>query len=186
MRLHPGGRVELGGRQQVVRAHDVCAMHEESARAYGWSGTGGSQAVVIDAERLGVPVDVVLRASFRLRLSPLHDLVPGHLRGLWHDPARLETDPGAPALASATTDLVRALLVSAAHDAGEQPTRAAMNDVLVTRILAYLRRHLSESDLTPERVAAEHAISRRHLYAVLSGAGISLEQWLTNETFDLP
>ncbi|MET8954227.1 helix-turn-helix transcriptional regulator [Streptomyces sp. NPDC004393] len=132
MHTHGTGRVELGGRQQVVRAHDVCAVHEESAR-YGWSGTGGSQAVVIDAERLGVPVDVVLRASFRLHASPLHDLVPGHLRGLRHDPARLETDPGAPALASATTDLVRALLVSAAHDAGEQPTRGAMNDVLVVR-----------------------------------------------------
>ncbi|MGW0171359.1 helix-turn-helix domain-containing protein [Streptomyces sp. NPDC003343] len=172
------GRVEFGGRQQFLGPDDIYVQHEVCARTYGWSGSGASQAVLIDAERLGLPVESVVEAGFRLRASPMYDLVLGHLRGLWRDPALLEADPGAPALSDATVGLVRALLVSAAHDPGDPPVRAAMDDTLLTRILAYLRRHLTEPDLTPERVAAEHAMSRRHLYAVLGRAGISLEQWL--------
>ncbi|MCE0444501.1 hypothetical protein LT493_00860 [Streptomyces tricolor] len=40
----------------------------------------------------------------------MHVLVLHHLRGVWRDPDRLAGDPGAPHLASATTELVRALL----------------------------------------------------------------------------
>ncbi|MEU6512511.1 helix-turn-helix domain-containing protein [Streptomyces sp. NPDC046978] len=178
------GRVELGGRQQLLGPDDISVQHEVCARTYGWSGSGASQALLIDAERLGLPVESVVEAGFRLRASPMYDLVLGHLRGLWRDPALMEADPGASALSDATVGLVRALLVSAAHDPGDPPVGAAMDDTLLTRILAYLRRHSTEPDLTPERVAVEHAISRRHLYAVLGRAGISLEQWLIEERLE--
>ncbi|MFG2881171.1 helix-turn-helix domain-containing protein [Streptomyces sp. NPDC048297] len=180
------GRVEVAGqRQQLFRADDISVLHEVSARTYGWSGVGASQAVIIDAERLALPVETVLTASCRLRASPLYDLVLTHLRELWRAPARIEIDPGATALANATTDLVRALLVSAAHDAGEPQVRAALDDTLVTRILSYLRHHLTDRDLTPERIAAHHAISKRQLYTVLGRAGVSLEQWLISERLEV-
>ncbi|MGW3460064.1 MFS transporter [Streptomyces olivaceoviridis] len=133
------------------------------------------------AARLGLPVDVVVRAAERLRASPLHDLVLTHLRGVWRDPDGLEADPGARHLASATTDLVRALLVSAAHAEESAEVRSVMDDTLLTRIMAHARRHLADRDLTPERIAAEHAISVRRLYVLLNGAGLSLEQWLITE-----
>ncbi|MFG2115889.1 helix-turn-helix domain-containing protein [Streptomyces sp. NPDC048718] len=47
--------------------------------------------------------------------------------------------------------------------------------------MAYARRHLTGPDLTPDRLAHEHAVSRRQLYAVLGRAGISLEQWVISE-----
>ncbi|MEU3568915.1 AraC family transcriptional regulator [Kitasatospora sp. NPDC036755] len=181
--LQPLGvhRADVAGRQELLGFDDICVFHELSPRTYGWSGDGASRSVLFDANRLGVPVETVVRASQRLRASPLHGLVLQHLRGVWSDPDRLEADPGSAALASATTELVRALLLSAAHAEGTAEVRSTMDETLLTRIMAYARSRLADRDLTPERIAAEHAVSLRHLYAVLSGAGISLEQWLITE-----
>ncbi|MFI2609545.1 AraC family transcriptional regulator [Kitasatospora sp. NPDC018619] len=181
--LQPQGvhRAEVAGRRELLGSDDICVFHELSPRVYGWSGDGASQSVMFDMDRLGVPVEAVVRASLRLRASPLHGLVLQHLRGLWRDPGRLESDPGAEALASGTTELVRALLLSAAHAEESVEVRETMDDTLLTRITAYARSHLADRDLTPERIAAEHAVSVRRLYGLLSGAGISLEQWLIEE-----
>ncbi|MFD3453276.1 helix-turn-helix domain-containing protein [Streptomyces sp. NPDC058691] len=178
------GRAEVGGEQRLLGPDEVFVFHELTPRRYGWSGDGAGRAVTIETERLGLPVEVVAKAGLHLRASPLHDLVLGHLRGLWRDPAVLEADPGAPALASATTDLVRALLISAAYDEREPATRAVMDDTLLARVMAHVRRHLTEPCLTPERIAADHAISERHLYALLRRAGISLEQWIITERLE--
>lgn len=181
--LQPEGvhRAEIAGRQQVLGPDDICVFHELSPRVYGWSGDGASQSMMFDVDRLDVPVDAVVKASLQLRASPLYDLVLNHLRGVWRDPGRLEGDPGAGALATATTELVRALLVSAAHVDESSAVRSAMDETLLTRVLAYARRHLSDRDLTPERIAREHAVSVRKLYALLNDADISLEQWLITE-----
>ncbi|MFD5326453.1 helix-turn-helix domain-containing protein [Streptomyces sp. NPDC127092] len=181
--LQPEGlhRAEVAGRRRLLGPDDICVFHELSARVYGWSGDGSSQAIMFDMDRLGVPVDTVVKASLQLRASPLYDLVLQHLRGVWRDPGRLEADPGAPALASATTDLVRALLLSAAHAEETAAVTTAMDDTLLTRVLAYARRHLADRELTPERIAAEHAVSVRGLYLLFSKAGMSLEQWLITE-----
>lgn len=177
-------RAEQAGTRFVLGPQDICVFHELAPRTYGWSGHGASQALTIDAEHLGLPVDTVTRASVRLRSSPVHDLLLGHLRSLFQNPGRLETDPGAGALANATTDLVRALLTSAAHDEHDARVREAMDNSLVTRITAYARRHLTDPDLGPERIAAAHAISKRQLYIVLGRAGIRLEQWLITERLE--
>ncbi|WP_316520079.1 helix-turn-helix transcriptional regulator [Kitasatospora brasiliensis] len=174
-------RAEVADRQELRGLDDICVFHELSPRTYGWSGDGASKAIMFEMDRLGVPVETVVKASLQLRASPLHGLVLQHLRGVWSDPDRLETDPGAQAVASATTDLVRALLLSAAHTAEAVEVRSTMDETLLTRIMAYARTHLTDRDLTPERIAAEHAISPRRLYALLGGAGISLEQWLIAE-----
>ncbi|GHE58947.1 hypothetical protein GCM10018785_30240 [Streptomyces longispororuber] len=181
--LQPRGlhRGEVAGQRLTYGPDDICVFHELTPRAYGWSGDGSSQAMLFDVERLGVPLETVVKASLQLRASPLHDLVLNHLRGLWRDPARLAADPGAAALAGATTELVRALLLSAAHGEAAPAARDALDDTLLTRVLAYARRHLADRDLTPERIAAEHAVSVRRLYLVLNDAGISLEQWLISE-----
>jgi AraC-like DNA-binding protein len=181
--LQPEGRhrAEVAGRRRLLGPDDICVFHELSPRVYGWSGDGASQSMMFDMERLGVPVETVETASLRLRASPLHDLVLNHLRGVWRDPDRLQADPGAQALAAGTTELVRALLLSAAHAEEAAPVRSVMDDTLLTRVMAYARRHLGDRGLTPERIAAEHAISVRRLYLLLSDAGLSLEQWLITE-----
>ncbi|MFH8610088.1 helix-turn-helix domain-containing protein [Streptomyces sp. NPDC018029] len=181
LQLSGAHRAEVAGRQRVLGPDDICVFHELSPRVYGWSGDGASQAMMFDVNRLDVPVDTVEQASHRLRASPMYDLVLNHLRGVWRDPGRLEADPGAGALATATTELVRALLLSAAHAEDSPTVRSTMDDTLVTRVLAYARRHLADRDLTPERIAQEHAVSVRRLYLLLNDAGISLEQWLITE-----
>ncbi|MFE5942859.1 helix-turn-helix domain-containing protein [Streptomyces sp. NPDC056480] len=179
-------RAEQAGRQFSLGPEDICVFHELAPRTYGWSGHGASQAITVDMDHLGLPVETVVRASLQLRASPLHDLLLGHVRSLFRQPCHVEADPAAGALANATTELVRAraLLTSAAHDERDQRVRAAMDDSLVTRIMAYARRHLTDPDLGPERIAAQHAISRRQLYVVLGRAGIRLEQWLIAERLE--
>ncbi|MFD7962948.1 AraC family transcriptional regulator [Streptomyces zaomyceticus] len=184
LQIHGIHRAEQAGTRFTLGPQDLCVFHELAPRTYGWSGHGASQALTIDAEHLGLPVDTVARASVRLRSSPVHDLLLGHLHSLFRNPGRLETDPGAGALANGTTDLVRALLTSAAHDERDLRVREAMDNSLVTRIMAYTRRHLTDPDLGPERIAAEHAISKRQLYVVLARVGIRLEQWLIAERLE--
>ncbi|MGW4378249.1 AraC-like ligand-binding domain-containing protein [Kitasatospora sp. NPDC004531] len=181
--LQPLGvhRAEAGGRQNLLGLDDICVFHELSPRVYGWSGDGASRSIMFDMNRLGVPVDAVVRASLQLRASPMHGLVMQHLQGLWRDPDRLAADPGAGALAAATTELVRALLLSAAHAEQAPEVRATMDETLLTRIMAHARANLTDRSLTPERLAAEHAISLRRLYGLFNAAGISLEQWLITE-----
>jgi AraC-like DNA-binding protein len=72
--------------------------------------------------------------------------------------------------------MMRALIVSAAQDQGLLGDALATS--LVPRILAYARHHLTEDDLAPARIAADHNISVRYLYKLLEKEGISLEQWI--------
>ena len=92
----------------------------------------------------------------------------------------LQGTQSADMVGAATTQLVRALLTSAA-DNEVQEQRPAMSDVLFTRITWYARRHLADPDLTPARIAAEHNISVRYLYKLFAEQHLSLEQWLIAE-----
>ncbi|MEV7286277.1 AraC family transcriptional regulator [Streptomyces sp. NPDC093252] len=184
--LQPEGvhRGEVDGRRTLLGRDDITVFHELVPRVYGWSGDGRSRSLLIDADRLALPVETVVTAAARLPASPLYGLVLAHLRALTRDAARLEHDPGAPAVANASVELVRALLLSAARDASAPAVRSAVRDTLVTRVLAYARCHLGEHDLTPGRIAAAHAVSLRQLYLVLGEAGVSLEQWLIAERLE--
>jgi AraC-like DNA-binding protein len=51
-------------------------------------------------------------------------------------------------------------------------------DTLLTRVLAYIRAHLTNPGLTPQRIAAAHNISVRTLYRLCEDGGLSLEKWI--------
>ncbi|SFF53181.1 helix-turn-helix domain-containing protein [Blastococcus tunisiensis] len=157
---------------------DLTAPYE-----FSWVDTGGSRAFHIPYVRLSLPPDVVRRGAPRLRASPLHDLVRDHLLRLAADADRLSADAGAATLGTATVELVRALLVSAADD--ERLAREVREETLLTRVLAWARRHLTEPDLGPVRIAAAHNVSVRQLYKVCAAAGVGLEQWLIAERLEL-
>ncbi|MFC7813738.1 helix-turn-helix domain-containing protein [Streptomyces sp. NPDC057367] len=83
----------------------------------------------------------------------------------------------AEAVVEPSVELIRAVVVSQAGDAG--PGRAAVPEVpLSLRITWYVRKHLSDPALSASRIAAAHGISVRHLYTVLSRSGISLGDWI--------
>nr|WSX75318.1 helix-turn-helix domain-containing protein [Streptomyces sp. NBC_00899] len=176
MHSHGLAHYDKGGHQQVVRTGDLMINDLTSPYGVNWPGNGGSSAFNVSYDLLGVPVDLARRATPLLHTSPLYGLVQHHLGTLIRQAPVLSDDPGAPALATATVELLRALVVSAAAD--DKLARPVRADTQLTRIMAYARQHLTDPDLTPARLAAVHHLSQRSLYLLLRAGGISLEQWI--------
>ncbi|HWM72176.1 MAG TPA: helix-turn-helix domain-containing protein, partial [Nocardioides sp.] len=134
----------------------------------GWS-------VKIPLEELALPEGAIRRACLRIPSTPVHAVFAHHVRSLARQAPRLEDRSGA-LLGTATIALARALICSAAEDsrrAGE-----AMADSLLLRVQTYVRAHLTEPGLTPERIAAAHHVSVRQLYKTFAAADLRLEQWI--------
>ncbi|WP_154697806.1 helix-turn-helix domain-containing protein [Lentzea guizhouensis] len=166
----------------MVGTADLLLNDQTRPHDYSWSGIGASKSVIFTHDQLGLSAETIHAATFRLRASPLHDLVHRHLTALHADADRLALDPGAPALANATLELVRALFVSAAG--GREAARPVLADTLLTRVLAYAREHLADPDLGARRLAHVDHVSVRHLYQVCERAGISLEQWIITQRLE--
>lgn len=179
---HGRGRFSQFGVDQVVGPGELMLSDLTAPYEFAWSGTGGSRAFQIPYEQLGLPVDVVRRAGERLRASPLHALVLAHLQFLAERADELASDPGAAALGSATVELVRALLVSAAGD--ERLARPIPAGTLVAAVRTYVGLHLRDPDLRPERIARAHNVSVRQLYKACAEAGMSLEQWVIEQRLE--
>jgi AraC-like DNA-binding protein len=175
------GQISRFGADQMVHAGELMLSDLTAPYVFSWTGGGGSWAFQVSYDQLGLPADVVRTAGPRLRGSPLYELVRDHLVQLARLADVMAADPGAGALGTATTELVRALLVSAAGRTGpelcEQP--------LVTQVLAYARQHLTDPGLTPERIAGAHNVSVRQLYKACAGAGVRLEQWLIEQRLEV-
>jgi AraC-like DNA-binding protein len=131
---------------------------------------------------LGLGVDVVRAAIPRLASSPLLPLIQGHLV---HMSAVMDVATANPAVAAdlgaAVVDLTRAVVVSAA---GGRRERDVLHETLRARIVAYIRGHLRERDLTPARIAAVHHISLRTLYNVWGDQGETLADWIVRERLE--
>jgi AraC-like DNA-binding protein len=132
-------------------------------------------ALQIPTEDLALPMSLILRAQKRLATSTMSGLVRWHITEVARQADTLSADPGAAGLGTASVELVRALLVSAAADRSAPDVLA---ETLLTRIRVYVRQHLTEPDLRAERIAAAHHISERYLYSLCSNAGFSLAHWI--------
>ncbi|TDD29588.1 helix-turn-helix domain-containing protein, partial [Kribbella turkmenica] len=173
------GLFSQAGADQRVRTGELMLVDLTSPYEFAWSGQGASLAFQIDLDELGLSVETIRAAARRLPSSPLYDLMLHHLTALPGVIDSLHGTEPADLLGSATAQLVRALLTSAADDDRRPPP--AMADVLFTRITWYARQHLTDPDLTPARLAAEHNISVRYLYKLFAEQELSLEQWLITE-----
>jgi AraC-like DNA-binding protein len=173
------GRIEQGGRQRVVPPGELLVVDLSAPYDFSWSGDGGADCLQIPYDQLGLPVDLARRAAFEVGSSALYRMVTGHISQLSRDPAAITGDPSAAAVAAASIDLARALLVSAARSG--RHARQVFAETLMTRIRAFTRLHLADPDLGPEVIAAAHGISTRQLYKLCNDAGLSLEQWIINE-----
>jgi AraC-like DNA-binding protein len=105
-----------------------------------------------------------------------------HLLALRVDADLVSSSAAACEVGAATAQLVRALVVSAAADT--HAARSALTDALAPRVFAYIRRHLTDRDLTPVTIARAHNISVRYLYKLCDAAGVKLVEWIIAERLD--
>ncbi|MYY02415.1 MULTISPECIES: helix-turn-helix domain-containing protein [unclassified Streptomyces] len=96
----------------------------------------------------------------------------------------IRRSPHADAVVAPSIELLRAVLISQHGDMDTGLAKEPMEATLALRIRHYVREHLAEPDLSAARIAAAHDISVRHLYAVLSRAGISLGDWIRARRLD--
>jgi AraC-like DNA-binding protein len=141
--------------------------------AYSRPGAGVSHIIQIERSRLDVPLETVHLADSRLAASPFYELVRQHIVTASKAAARIVDAKEGPSLSEATTQLLRALLVTAAHDEGAC-VRQAMHDQLLDRIGLYIQLHFRDRELTPDQIASEHSLSTRYLFHLWSGQPLSL------------
>lgn len=136
------------------------------------------RAFSIPLDELGLP-HLLLRnlMSQDLSTSPLGSFVASYLSDLSALPS-LDADSES-ALATPSTEIVRALLTTAAGD--EFLSREPLGRTLALRVLSYLKIHATDADLTADRVAAHFGISRRYLFAVMRQRGVSMHEWVREE-----
>ena len=171
------GRHEQLDRQEIVTPGQLMVVDLSAPYDFSWSGDGEARCIQIPIDQLGLPADVIRRAIGNVRSSPLYRLVAHHVAHVTAESDRLGNDGAAHVLGTASVELARALLVSAAN----LDAREVLADTLLTRVRAYVRRHLTDPDLRPATIAAAHNVSLRHLYKTCAQAELSLEQWIIDE-----
>jgi AraC family transcriptional regulator, positive regulator of tynA and feaB len=174
---HAEGVIEQGHLDLVNNAQPYSLAQARTAQA-----NTEHAALLMDLERLDLPLDVVHAAAPVLRGSPLYELVRNHFAQL----SRLSADLDGPArgrLGWATVQLVRALVTTAA---GDSRGTGALHDSLIVRVRGFIDDHLGDPGLDPARIAAAHHVSVRHLYTQWSRAGepCGLAEWIMRRRLD--
>jgi AraC-like DNA-binding protein len=139
----------------------LTALDQSSAFDFRGPGTGSAIALHLTHARLTLSIETIHQGIEHLHPSlPLYPLVQNHLQQLGVIAA------GAPSilpeLASSTSALVRALLISAADTAPVTDS----TDSLVNTIERYIDTNLDSLELTADTIAAAHNISPRQLYKI--------------------
>ena len=155
-------RYSVCGATQQLGRNGVLVVDFHTPYSFAPIGPTGSTFVThIPYADLGLTVDVVRTAIPRAELQSPAAPGPRTPRADVHGDGRVRgREPGVAAnLGAATVDLTRALVMSAA---GEQRGLHLPRDALRGRVVAYVRAHLRERDLTPAQIAARHYISLAH------------------------
>jgi len=163
-----------GGHRVVLQAGQFALTDTTQPYARVCPGDCHQYAFRIPAARLALPGPALREVTSRAfgAGSPVAGAAAGYLTRLASEEA-LRRGPAAELALAAGIDLVRATVVAElADDTDLRP------DPLTTRILAYVREHLAEPELTPARIAAAHHMSLRQLYTVLGRSGISPADWI--------
>ncbi|MFD5871115.1 helix-turn-helix domain-containing protein [Streptomyces sp. NPDC060322] len=163
--------------QQTMTTRDLIITNKSAGYwEINWTGPGATLCLLADAGQVGLPDRIVHAAVPHVLRSPVTPLLLHHMHGLRQGGDALASGPGADELGQATLALVRALVASVGAPEGMR--REVADETRLTRILAYIRAHLADPDLTPARIAAVHNISLRSLYRLCESGGVSLEQWI--------
>jgi AraC-like DNA-binding protein len=148
---------------------------------YSWLEPGRSCSFQVNVDDIGVRPSSPRRAAARRHTRPFFPVFRSHLVQLTATADQLAGDYAVAKAGTVTTDLMRALLTTAA---GDDP-RPEPPEARISRVLAYVREHLRDRGLSAERIARAVNISPRHLYTLCRAADISLEQWIIQRGLEL-
>jgi AraC-like DNA-binding protein len=126
---------------------------------------------------LALPADALGRLT-ALRFgaeNPMADLTAAYLRRL-ADAPHVPDLAVADAVGTTSIELIRAVLTTRLPD--PRLAREPLETTLDVRIMEYVQAHLADRDLTAARIARQHNVSVRHLYAILARSGINLGDWI--------
>jgi AraC-like DNA-binding protein len=123
--------------------------------------------------------DVIRRARTRLLHSPIYTLLHGHMARLCEGVGDVELTDTGPFVGDATVLLTRAAIASVGGTGAG--SHNAVKEVLYQRVVEYIVQHLREPDMTPQRIAAAHNISFRHLYRLWAQNEVSIAEWIMRE-----
>lgn len=144
---------------------------------------GGENAVIyIPYDQLGVPRDDADRAVEMIHTSRFAVQLRRHLQVLSRDAEVVSRSSAASMIGQATTDLVRALLMSVLD---EDPLhRYGWDQELTTVVRSYVSQHLADPDLCAEQIARAMSISVRKLYKLWETEPQPLGQWILERRLD--
>src|SRR5262249_22633566 len=78
-----------------------------------------------------------------------------------------------------STQLIDLLALSLhQHPDALQSQQSAVRDAHLARIEAYVRQHLTDPDLSPQKIAQACCISLRYLHLLFKDTGDSISQWI--------
>jgi AraC-like DNA-binding protein len=133
----------------------------------------------ISWDDLGLPAEFVRRSVPALASSPVYPLMQAHMARLCADATALRRSDIEPHIGHATLHLAQALIASAEDT--EPRSHAILNEALGARIVEYILLHLEEPSLNPERIAAAHHVSLRHLYRLWSHNQLGISEWIIDQ-----
>jgi AraC-like DNA-binding protein len=170
-------RFVQGGRVAEIRPGDLVVLENTKPYTVSFGGIIHTASVRVPTQVLGLPPSLLGQIT-AVRLGPERPVVnaaAAFLSRLVRDQAAFgESDAGL--LAQPCIELIRAVVTAGLGR--DDLAREPLHLTLPQRVMAYIRLHLAERDLNAARIAAEHHISVRQLYLALSGAGISLGDWI--------
>jgi len=168
------GYAEQGGpgRLNITDQTQPCVFSQTGADA-------AAASFEISFAQLEIQPDVVRRARARLLHSPIYPLLHGHMARLCEGVGSIDLTDTGPLVGNATVLLTRAAVASVG-DAGGQTDEAA-KEVLYHRIVEYAVQRLRDPATTPERIAAAHNISLRHLYRLWAHNETGIAEWIMRE-----
>lgn len=176
--VQPAGRARIsqGGHQYDLRARPLFLTNMCDEYDYVWDGWGACSTYQVGVDVPGLAPTDIATAAPRLAASPLYPIVREHLISLAALLKAHGTDNAA--LSHATSDLLRALVISVLRDG---PSRAAPCDdeALWEELSTFLRLHLRDPGLDERAIARALGVRARELRRLTEARGISLTELIT-------
>ncbi|MCM6777419.1 helix-turn-helix domain-containing protein [Nocardia sp. CDC159] len=181
LQQHGEGHYEQFGSRMVGTPGRIVPLDLNVPYRVRWGGDCDALGLRVPLDSLCLSAATVRRATPRLSSSPVHSLVANYIVALSDSVDDLVTGPALSVLGDSCVEMVRALLLSAAQGADDE---VLPDTALLTRIRRYVLEHLTDPELSPERIARAHHISVRYLYKLCGRGELSLEQWIITQRLE--